>query len=210
MDAFSEDVLFHAKKMWEYGLVVGSAGNVSRRIDTHRIAITPSGVPYEVMTLDDIVTVDVESGQATGSKRDPSYELPMHLGIYAALPGVAAIMHTHSPYVTTLSVMRRPLPPVIDEMVMYFGGAVEVADYAFTGTAEVGRNVVQALSDRTGALLANHGNVCVGRTLERALHAAIAMETAAKVYVQALALGEPKTLPADSIRRARAMYEQRR
>ena len=202
-----KDVWQHAHRMWEAGLVVGSAGNVSRRVDERLIAITPSGVPYESLREEQIVLVDVDSGEALDGL--PSYELPMHLVIYRAHPEVQAIVHTHAPYVTTLSVLRKPLPPVIDEMVLYFGGTVLVADYAFTGTEAVGTNVVQALGDRTAALLANHGNVCVGRDLAHALHIAIVMESCARVYVEALTAGEPVELPPDAIAAGRRMFEVR-
>ena len=195
--------------MWRAGLVVASAGNVSRRVDGARIAITPTSVPYESMEPEEIVIVELASGRAVDSIREPSYELPMHLGIYRALPEVAAIVHTHSPFVTTLSILRRPLPPVIDEMMVHFGGTVEVAEYAFTGTAELAENVVRALGDRSGALLANHGNVCIGRDLEHALTVAITMEAAARAYVQALAVGEPVPLPESSVVAGRRMFEER-
>jgi Ribulose-5-phosphate 4-epimerase and related epimerases and aldolases len=201
------EVWKYAKKMWEGGLVVGSAGNVSRRIDAERIAITPSAVPYETMTAEQIVIVDVTSGAAESGV--PSYELPMHLAIYRSHPEIHAIVHTHAPYVTTLSVLRKPLPPVIDEMVLYLGGPIAVADYAFTGTEMVGTNVVRALGDHTGVLLANHGNVCVGRDLAQAFHVAVVMEASARVYVQALAIGEPVELPNDAVAAGRKMFEAR-
>ena len=169
-DAMPSEVWTYAKKMWEAGLVVGSAGNVSRRLDPERIAITPSAVSH---------------------------------------PEVGAIVHTHAPYATTLSVLRKPLPPVIDEMVLYLGGTVGVAEYAFTGTEMVGTNVVRALGDHTGVLLANHGNVCVGRDLAQALHVAHVMESCARVYVQALAVGTPVELPNDAIAAGRKMFEAR-
>jgi L-fuculose-phosphate aldolase len=206
MDA-RQDVWVHAKKMWEAGLVVGSAGNVSRRVDETRIAITPTAVAYESLTAEEIVLVEVESGAAVESIREPSYELPMHLTIYRSHPEVQAIVHTHAPFVTTLSVLRRPLPPLLDEMVVFLGGTIEVADYAFTGTDGVGTNVVRALGDRSGVLLANHGNVCVGRTLAQALHVAQVMEIGAQVYVQALAIGEPVALPNSSVAAGRRMFE---
>ena len=203
------DVLVHAKKMWEAGLVVGSAGNVSCRAGEGRIAITPSRIPYDEMVEDDVVLVDLATGETVDSAREPSYELPMHLAVYRSRPEVNAIVHTHAPYVTTLSVLRRPLPPVIDEMMVYFGGTVEVAEYAFTGTDALGTNVVRTLGDRSGVLLANHGNVCIGRDLAQALHIAVHMEACAQVYVQSLQLGEPVTLPNDAIVAGRRMYDVR-
>src|ERR1700682_4909761 len=100
-----------AKRMWELGLVAGAAGNVSERGPDDRIAITPTSVPYEAMREDEIVLVDLSTGAAVDSTRDPSYELPMHLVIYRERPDAQAIVHTHAPFVTTLSVLRRPLPP---------------------------------------------------------------------------------------------------
>lgn len=205
------DVLDHARRMWQAGLVVASAGNVSRRIgdDGLLIAITPASVPYETMTVDDIALVELATGRAVDFSRPPSSELPMHLGVYRARADVQAIVHTHAPYVTTLSVLHKPLPPVIDEMLLYFGGTIEVTEYAFTGTEEVGENVVRALGDRTGVILANHGNVCIGRDLGEALHVAVTMESTARVYVQALQLGAPVPLPESAIAAGRRRFDAR-
>jgi L-fuculose-phosphate aldolase len=205
-----QDVWKHARAMWEHGLVAASAGNVSRRVDEALIAITPSSVAYDVMSLDDVVVVEWSSGRVVEGQRAPSYELPMHLGVYRARPDIAAIVHTHSPFVTALSILRRPLPPVIDEMVVYFGGTVEVAEYAFTGTEALGEHVVRALGDRSAAILSNHGNLCVGRSLQKALHVAITMEWCARSYVQALQTGVPVPLPDDALIAGRRMFEQRR
>lgn len=213
MDPFTaarHDVWLHARKMWEAGLVAGSSGNVSARVGDAHIAITPTSVPYESLTAEEIVIVELERGVAVASIREPSYELPLHLTIYRSRPDVGAIVHTHAPYVTTLSVLRRALPPVIDEMVVSLGGTIEVTDYAFTGTDAVGINVLRALGDRAAVLLASHGNVCIGRDLAHALHVAIAMEAGARVYVQALQIGEPAPLPRESITAGQRMYEKRR
>src|SRR5205085_1935200 len=186
-----------------------SAGNVSCRAERNRIAITPTSVSYDAMSEEDVVLVDLESGETVDSKRAASYELPMHLSVYRSRPDVGAIVHTHAPFVSALSVLRKPLPPVLDEMLVYFGGTVEVADYAFTGTDAVGLAVVRALGDRTGVILANHGNVCIGRDLDHALHIAIAMEAGARIYLEALRSGEPVMLPAESIAAGRRLYEAR-
>lgn len=212
-DRFAEarqDVWLHARRMWEAGLVVASAGNVSRRVEGKLVAVTPTSIGYDVMTPEEVVVVELDSGRVVESKRQPSYELPMHLAVYKARADVHGIVHTHAPFVTTLSVLRKPLPPVIDEMMMYFGGPVEVADYAFTGTDELGDNVVRALADRTGVIMSNHGNVCVGRDLAQALHVAVTMESTARVYVQALAVGSPIALPDYSIESGRDMFDERR
>lgn len=211
LEAARADVLLHAKKIWETGLVVASAGNVSRRVDgSSLLAITPASIPYDVMTVDQISIVDLSTGLPEGHGLRPSTELPMHLAVYRARPDVGAILHTHARSVSTLAILRRPLPPVIDEMIVYFGGTIEVADYAFTGTAELGSNVVRALGDRAGVMLANHGNVCVGRDLSSAFQVAVTMESAARVYVDALRIGDPVVLPGSALAAGRAMYEKRR
>jgi L-fuculose-phosphate aldolase len=210
---FSEarrDVWQHSRKMWQEGLCVASAGNVSRRIDARHIAITPTSVAYDAMQEQDIVIIEIESGTAVDGHLGPSYELPMHLVIYRSSHEIGGVVHTHAPFVTTLSVLHMPLPPVIDEMMIYFGGTIEVTDYAFTGTDAVGENVMRALGDRTGVILASHGNVCVGRDLQQAMHVAITMESTARVYVQALQLGKPLALPQTAVSAGRRMYEQRR
>ena len=209
MNDARHDVWTHARKMWEAGLVVASAGNVSRRAGDRHIAITPTSIAYDVLQPRDITIVDLATARAVDSPHPPSYELPMHLAIYRARPDVGAIVHTHGPFVTTLSVLHMPLPPIIDEMLIYFGGTVEVSEYAFTGTPDVGTNAVRALGDRTAAILANHGNVCVAATLERALHIAITMESCARVYVEALRIGEPVPLPQDAISAGRRLFEER-
>jgi L-fuculose-phosphate aldolase len=201
------EVFRYATKMWEAGLVTGAAGNISRRLDAERIAITPSSVPYEAMTEEQIVIVRLGTGEAEAGV--PSYELPMHLAIYRSHPEIGAVVHTHAPYVTALSILRRPLPPLIDEMVVHLGGAIGVADYAFTGTEAVGLNVVRTLGGRAGVLLANHGNVCVGRELAHALNAALVMEASARAYVQALAVGTPVELPHDAIAAGQKLFEAR-
>jgi L-fuculose-phosphate aldolase len=209
--AARNDVWKHAKKMWESGLVVGSAGNVSRRIDVEPslIAVTPTSIPYDRLVEEEIAIVELATGSSIGSGPRPSGELPLHLEVYRARPEVQAIVHTHAPFVTTLSVLHKSLPPLIDEMMMYFGGTIEVTEYAFTGTTQIGRNVIAALGDRTGVILANHGNVCVGRTLDQALHVAITMESTARVYVQAMQTGTPIPLPEHAVAAGRKMFEEK-
>jgi L-fuculose-phosphate aldolase len=204
-----EAVFLHARKLVSAGLVVGSSGNVSARIPGHRaLAITPTSVPYDAMTAGQVVVVSLETGQAIESGSRPSTELPTHLAIYRSREDVGAVIHTHGPYVSTLAVLRRPLPPVIDEMIVRFGGTVEVAEYAFAGTEALSSNVVAALGDRAGALLANHGNVCVGIDLEEAFHVALTMEATSRIYLETLRTGVPVLLPDSSLQAGRALYKR--
>jgi L-fuculose-phosphate aldolase len=145
------------------GLVAGSEGNVSLR-EGELVHITPALLPYGDMGEGDLVTLDL-SGRVVAGEREPSSERAVHLAIYAARPDVLAIMHTHSPAATRLSASGRDL-----------GGDVRTAAYAEAGTSELATEVVAALEDRGAVLMARHGVVAVGGSLDEALAVAREVE----------------------------------
>jgi L-fuculose-phosphate aldolase len=201
------EVCRFAKRMYEDGMVVGTAGNVSARVpDAALVAITPSSLPYEDMTPDDIVLLDLE-GNTVGDGRPPSFEKTVHLAIYHARADIGAVLHTHALYCSVLACLQRPLPPVIEELVPYVGGQVDVATYGMSGSSELAANIVAALGEKSAALVANHGNVCCGKTLAKAFKVAQLVERVARIYVTATQLGEPKMLPADVLERELMMYD---
>ncbi|WP_217126948.1 class II aldolase/adducin family protein [Hydrogenophilus thiooxidans] len=171
------------------GLNVGAAGNASARHPESGMWITPTGVPAETLTPEQIVWVDA-AGQAHGAWR-PSSEWHFHLAIYRARPDVGAVVHCHSPAATALACHRREIPP-FHYMIAEFGGqTVRCARYARFGSEALAEAIVDALEDRLACLLANHGLVAVGHDLAHALHLAEALETLCKQYLYARALGEP-------------------
>jgi L-fuculose-phosphate aldolase len=119
-------------------------------------------------------------------------EHPLHLAIYNARSDVQAVVHTHSTYASALAVLRLPIPQIIDELVFQLGGQVEVADYAFPGSRELADNVVEALGPRNAVLLANHGGLAVGSTLDRAYQNALLLERAAHIFLLACAVDQKK------------------
>ncbi|MCM2314885.1 MAG: class II aldolase/adducin family protein [Thermoanaerobaculia bacterium] len=204
-----EETFDAARAMHAARLVAVSSGNVSCRVDGEAaIAITPTSVAWDDLQLDQIAIVALD-GTLLDAPFRPSAELPLHLAVYHARADAGAVVHTHGTSVTALSLLRRPLPPVIDEIVAWFGGEVEVAEYAFSGTAALARNVVAALGDRAAVILASHGDVCVGATAGDALRVASLMESAAAAYLTALAAGEPVRLTDEAIAAARAIYLRR-
>ena len=206
-DDIRREVCRYARRMFDDGMVVGTAGNVSARVPGEDlIAITPSSLPYEDMTPDDVVLIDA-AGDAVGDGRPPSFEKILHLAIYRARPDVAAVLHTHALYCSVLATLQRPLPPVIEELVPYVGGQVDVGGFAMSGSDELAANVVAALGDKAAALLANHGNVCCGKSLAKAFKVAQLVERCAQIYVTALTLGDPKPLTPEVLERERMMYE---
>jgi len=178
-------------------LVVGTAGNISVRFGD-LVAITPSGVRYEALTAGQVGVhragrgADGEPGQPVEAPLPPSSELPLHLAVYAAT-GAAAVVHTHSVAATALSCLVDVVPPVHYYTAM-FGGPVPVAPYATYGSAELAGHAAAALAGRTGCLLANHGAVTVGDSLELAYDRAVYLEWLCEVALRALSAAGPAGL----------------
>jgi L-fuculose-phosphate aldolase len=181
-------------------LVVGTAGNVSARAGD-LIAITPSGLDYTVLTAAD-VGLHALDGTAVDAPLAPSSELPLHHPVYAATDA-GAIVHTHSPAATALSLLVDEVPPVHYYAAM-FGGSIAVAPYHPFGTPELGAATAAALDGSRGALLAHHGAVTVGADVAEALELAVVLEWLCDVYLRAAAAGTPRVLPPPALEQAAA------
>ncbi|MFF8312450.1 class II aldolase/adducin family protein [Streptomyces lydicus] len=184
------------------GLVVGTSGNVSRRL-RDLVLVTPSGVPYDRLGPGDLTAVDLDGAQIIGSLR-PTSELPMHLAVYRSTPATA-VVHTHAPYATAVSTLVSELPPV-HYMAAALGGPVRVAPYALYGSDELAAHLLEALRDRTGALLRNHGTVAYGDSLDQALDRTAQLEWMCRVWLTAVSVpgGTPSLLSADQLEAAGA------
>ncbi|MBW3603207.1 MAG: class II aldolase/adducin family protein [Actinobacteria bacterium] len=177
------------------GLTVGTSGNLSVR-SGDLIAVTPSGVDYADLQPELICVIEPDGGQVDG-ELEPTSEVPMHTSVYARTDA-RAVVHTHPPYATTLSVLLDELPPV-HYMIALLGGPVRVAPYATYGTRELAGHMDRALRGRTAVLLANHGASTTGESIERAYARSLYLEWICRVYYQARALGEPRLLSADQV-----------
>jgi L-fuculose-phosphate aldolase len=182
-----------AQAMDRAGFAPTKSGNVSARWGDG-LLITPSGLPYAAMTPDDLVTLDLD-GRVRAGAREPSSEWRFHTAIYRARPDAQAIVHTHSPRATALACTRRGIP-AFHYMIAFCGGAdVRCADYATFGTKALADNAVAALHGRKAALLANHGVIALGTTLEGAFAIAGEVENLAGQYLVILSAGlEPVIL----------------
>jgi L-fuculose-phosphate aldolase len=183
-----EAVLATAKRMLAEGLVEGTSGNISGRLPGGLVCLTPSSVPYDTMTLDDLVVVEGDGTVVEGT-RSPTSEKDLHLATLGRYPELGAVIHTHAVYATMFALAREPIPAVIEEVVVYLGGDVPCCEYKGTGTADLGAEVATRLADRGAALLANHGLVTCGASPERALHNAALAERTAKIVWGARAMG---------------------
>lgn len=174
------------------GLSPQKSGNISARCGD-RVLITPSGMAYDDLLPDDIVVLNLDGSIASG-RLAPSSEWPMHLAIYRTRADVGAIVHAHSDFAVTLAVMKRAIP-AFHYMVAVAGGKdIRCAPYATFGSEALAAHAVAALDGRKACLLAHHGQIALGETVESALHLAHEVETLSGQYWRALQLGEPELL----------------
>jgi L-fuculose-phosphate aldolase len=163
------------------GLVVGTSGNVSVRVgDT--ILVTPSGVPYDRLTPDDVTGVSLDGRQILGTLV-PTSELPMHLAVYRSTDA-RAVVHTHAVHATAVSTLVDELP-LIHYMAAALGGPVRVAPYATYGTDELAGHMLRALDGRSGCLLRNHGTVTHGAGLDQAYDRTAQLEWMCRLWLTA-------------------------
>jgi L-fuculose-phosphate aldolase len=189
------------------GLLSQTSGNLSIRLPGDRVLITPSSMDYDLIEPSDIAAVRLD-GSITAGNRPPSSETPLHCMVYAERPDVSAIVHTHSPYATTLAVLGLPVPAVHYMIAVARTTEIAVADYATYGTPDLARNVRDAFAAPARAvLIANHGLVAAAGSLGEAASVAEAMETLAGLYYRALAVGTPVILTADQMADVMAKYQ---
>ncbi|OBK23477.1 L-fuculose-phosphate aldolase [Mycobacterium asiaticum] len=207
VDNAEHSVLAAAKDMLRRGLVEGTAGNISARRSDGNLVITPSSVDYADMALDDLVLVDPEGAVLQAKDgRMPSTEMQLHLACYHAFDDIASVIHSHPVWATMFAVAHQPIPACIDEFAVYCGGDVRCAEYAASGTPDVGTNAVKALEGRGAALIANHGLVAVGPRPDKALHITALVERTAQIAWGARALGGPVPVPEEVNRNFAGVY----
>ncbi|MCD6450510.1 MAG: class II aldolase/adducin family protein [Thermotogaceae bacterium] len=196
-------VLEAAKYISKTDLVKGTWGNVSYRGE-NKVWITPSGVPYDEMTENDIAVVDLDSGEWMAGNFKPSSELPMHLAIYRKCPEIKAVVHFHAVYSSAFSAFTGDVPCYTEDQAQIIGGRIRITEYAYPGTEELAKNVVEALKDRFGAIIANHGAVAIGRSMKEAIAAAEVLEKSCQIAW--LAGKNGRELSEDDIVRLRKLY----
>jgi L-fuculose-phosphate aldolase len=204
-------VLEAALKMSEKGLVTGTSGNISLRLTSQGnqqlMAITPSSRHYDTLDINDIPIIDF-NGKIIDGKLAPSIETPMHTGIYKARKDVNAIIHTHSVFASAAAVAGLNIPVILEEQAMLLGGGIKLAGYASSGTPEMAANTLAALGNRNAVLLANHGAVGTGRTMQDAFTACELIEKTARVYLLALATGKVNKLPEKARKIQEELFEK--
>jgi L-fuculose-phosphate aldolase len=198
-----ERIVATARRMNALGINQGKSGNVSARVEGGFL-VTPSGLAYDELLPADLVHVGA-GGHATGH-RIPSSEWRMHRDIYARRPESGAVVHTHSPFATTLACLVRGIPAIHYEVAFAGGSDIRCAPYATFGTQELSDAALAALEGRRACLLAHHGVIAFGESLDEALRLAEKVEAMARLYWQALQVGEPAILDEAEMARVAARF----
>ena len=203
--ALRQQLVTVARRMNGTGLNQGTSGNLSVRIEGG-ILVTPSSLPYEQMEVGDLVALDLSGQPLKEKQRRPSSEWRLHADVLSCRPEAMAVLHCHPIHATALACHDRGIPAFHYMVAVAGGDEIRCAPYATFGTKELSDNVVNALAQRNACLLARHGMVTLGKDLESALRVAVEVETLARMYLQALQLGEPPLLSKQQMQAVHAQF----
>lgn len=195
-------ILTISQKLIQAGVINDGQGNISiYNRASGLVAITPSAVPYDQRGAEDICVVNLE-GELVEGKWKPTSEIALHLIYYRKRPDVNAVIHTHAPKATVFGVIgNEPMPMIINEAAMGLGGPVPIAPYARPGTEQLAEVTCAATGDGPAAIMAHHGLITVGLTIELALLATIAAESTADTIISARSMGcEPIALDDEEVK----------
>ncbi len=188
MEQIKEELLYWSKELGRRGLTSGTSGNLSVfNAESQIMLITPSGLPYSDLELEDLVSMNLQ-GEVLAGKNKPSSEWQMHTAVYQKRPQIKGVVHTHSLYATALACAGKSLPAV-HYMLARAGKEVPLAPYATFGSPELAQNALDAMGENKAVLLANHGLLAIGKDLKEAFLIAEEVEEVAKLFILANSLG---------------------
>jgi L-fuculose-phosphate aldolase len=205
-DEIKAQLLDTAKRMISEGLVEGTAGNLSARLPDGNVVLTPSSLPYETMTLDDLVVTDLDGNVLEGT-RSATTEKDLHLSCLRKHDDIHAVMHCHAMFSTMFAITHQPIPCVIEEVDVFIGGDVPVAAYQLTGSTDLADEVSEWVGERAAVLMANHGLLTVGKDPANCLKLAQLVERTAQIVWGARLLGPLVPLPDSTIQKMAPIYK---
>ena len=206
LDSLRINVCKLNQDLLRYGLVTWTSGNASGRDpNSNLVVIKPSGVPFEELTPENQVIVDLEGNVIEGTLK-PSSDIHAHLYVYRHRPDVMGVVHTHSNYATAFAALGKPIPVYLTAIADEFGGPIPIGGYAKVGDDEIGREIIHSIGHSPAILMKNHGVFTVGPTPTAAVKAAVMTEDVARTVWLALQLGQPEELPEQEVARARHRY----
>jgi len=193
-------------KLDRYGLIALAGGNLSVRMPTGEILITPSGMIYEDMVADDVVVMSLD-GKVIEGTRKPSSDTEGILYIFQHRSDINAVIHTHQPYATAISLLQDEFRADLTTLGNACRGNVRCTPYSSPGSVEMGIDTVNYLGDSLAVILSHHGVMTVGDSLKQALNAAVYLEECARAYLAARAVGEIRHLNDEQIKQTVEVYK---
>ena len=182
------------------GLMAGRDGNLSVRLSPERVLVTPSGFIKSLVTPSDMVEVDLSGKTRRRSSRKPTSELELHLRILRHRPDAQAVVHAHPPAATGFAVAGETIPGNLLPELIFVVGPVALVPFGMSGTPELGDQVVPYLDKHDALLLANHGAVTMGSTLDEAWIRMETLEHGARIILAARLVGQPQPLSLEAVR----------
>ncbi|MEM8533202.1 MAG: L-ribulose-5-phosphate 4-epimerase [Chloroflexota bacterium] len=191
------------------GLVTWTSGNVSGRdAETGLVVIKPSGIKFEDLTPENMVIVDPEGAIVEGD-HGPSSDTASHLYVYNHRPDVQGIVHTHSNYATAFAAANKSIPVYLTAIADEFGTTIPCGGYANIGGKEIGAEIIRSIGNSPAILMKQHGVFTIGKSVEKALKAAIMVEDVAKTVWLAMQIGELEELPPEEVAANFDRYQNR-
>ena len=175
-----EQLVEYGKKLVRTGLVQGTWGNISARLDDKYMIVTPSGLDYERLTAKDMVKVEIDTLKYEGSIK-PTSEKGLHAEIYKRRADVGSVIHTHSKYCCVYAAAEKSIDVTNPDMRAVFGNEVKLAKYGLPGTDQLKKNTADAMGENFGCIMSHHGMAVCGKDLETAFGNAEKLEECAKI-----------------------------
>jgi L-fuculose-phosphate aldolase len=199
--ALRESLVNVGRQLYNYGLVVGTEGNISARIPgTDKVLIKPSGVSMGSLKAEDFIVVDLNGNKVEGAK-EPSIETPLHTAIYRVRSDVQGVVHTHAPFATAFGIAGNEIIPLQVEMFLYIPNGVPIVPFELPGSKASAEAVQKLIRDFNAVILENHGIITVGSTVEEACLLNRMVEESAKVQFVATMLGGKDAVSWEALKR---------
>src|SRR5205809_1034374 len=198
------DIVEVGRRMYARGYTASNDGNISVRLGSDRLLMTPKSVCKGFMTPDMMCITDL-AGRKLQGDRDPSSEMLMHLEVYRQRPDAQAVVHAHPPTATGFAVAGIPLDRAVLAEVLTTLGSIPIAEYATPSTRELPEAVRQYIKAHDGMLLANHGALTVGVDLMSAYYKMETIEHFAKISLVARLLGRENLIAREEVERLQGL-----
>ena len=202
--ALRADIVEVGRRLYARAYTASNDGNISVRLGSDRLLMTPKSVCKGFMTPDMMCITDLEGRKLQGD-RDPSSEMLMHLEVYRQRPDVQAVVHAHPPIATGFAVAGMPLNKAVLAEVLTTLGSIPIAEYATPSTSELPAAVRKYIKAHDGMLLANHGALTAGADLFAAYYKMETIEHFAKISLVARLLGGENLIAREEVERLQGL-----